>query len=142
MICGAMRPISSMQQRGPFRRLRVAVVWVAVLLFALAPAVSALCALEVHGAANSGPGTVQAPTAPEDGTGGGDDPCCAAVSAPVIESSKPFGASLAASMQPVGPFVAAARQAAARVFSAVHPLAHLPTPPPEPVSRRFPRLLL
>ena len=129
--------MSSIQKRGA--PLGVAVVWVAVLLFAVAPAVSALCALDVPGVGSPGTGTVQAPTVLEDGTGH-DDPCCAAMSAPVIESSKSFGVSLAGSMQPVGPRVAAVRETT--VFSAAPALARLATPPPEPVSRRFPRLLI
>jgi len=132
----------SIKKRGAWRRLGVAVVWAAVLLFALAPAVSALCALDVPGIGNPGTGTVQPPTALENGTGRNDNPCCAAMSAPVIESSKPFGVSLARSMQPVGPSVAAARETAVQAFSVARPLAHLSTPPPEPVSRRFPRLLI
>jgi len=134
--------MSSIQKRGASKRLAVVVVWAAVLLFAIAPAVSALCALDVPGIGNRGTGTVQPPTALEDSTGRNDDPCCAAMSAPVIESSKPFGVSLAGSMQPVGPSVAAARETAVQAFSVAHLLARLPTPPPEPVSRRFPRLLI
>jgi hypothetical protein len=135
--------MSSIQKRGASKRIGVAVVWAAVLLFALAPAVSALCALDIPGVRNSGAdAVVQAPTALHDSTGRGDDPCCAAMSAPVIESSKPFGVSLAGSMQPDGPSVAAARATAVQAFAVARPLAHLSTPPPEPVSRRFPRLLI
>lgn len=133
----------STRKRGASRRRGVAVVWVAVLLFALAPAVSALCALDAPGVGNSGIGAaVQASAAFHDSNGRGDDPCCAAMSAPVIESSKPFGVGVTGLMQPDGPPVATARATAIQIFAVARPLAHLPTPPPEPVSRRFPRLLI
>jgi hypothetical protein len=130
----------SIRKRGASRRLGVAVVWVAVLLFALAPAVSALCALDVPVVGNSG--AAQAPSAPGGGTGHDSDPWCSAVSAPVIESGKPLGVSLAGSMQPVGPSVAAGRETGVQAFFVARRLAHVSTPPPEPVSRRFPRLLI
>jgi hypothetical protein len=124
------------------RKRRTAVVWLAVLLFALAPAVSALCALDAPAVASPGTGVGQVASPLEDSGGHDDQASCAILSAPVIEASKTVGARFAGPVKPAGAPVAAGPDAGPRVFFAARRLAHGSTPPPEPVSRRFPRLLI
>jgi hypothetical protein len=128
-------PMAQFRQRGASRRLDVAVVWLAALLFGAAPAVSAVCALDAYGAGD-GRAAVHG-TGLADGTGHDEDSCCPAMSAPVIESSKPFGG-FSTPSPAVGPSLVPAL--GVTVFAV--PLARLPTPPPEPVSHRFLRLLI
>jgi hypothetical protein len=134
--------MSPIRKRGALRRFSLAVVSVAVLVFALVPAVNALCALAALDLGHSKTGVVQALAAPAVGAGDEGEPCCTAISATVVEASELFMPGLARAIQPVGAPLAAERVGRVLVLPRARAPRHSATPPPEPVSRRFPRLLI
>jgi hypothetical protein len=129
------------------RRFRFAFALAATILFAAAPAVRAYCSVELPAAAPAAPSTappiqVQAWPATGDGGAGHGDPCCdVSPAAAVDERTSPKHGTPSAGKLPVLSFILTSGAIVGRPVPAARPTGYHP-PPPEPLFRRLPRLLL
>jgi len=129
------------------RRFRFAFALAATILFAVAPAVRAYCSVELPAAAPAAPSTasptqVQAWPATGDGGAGHGDPCCdVSPAAAVDERASPKDGTPFAGKLPVLSFILTSSAIIGRPAPASRPAGYHP-PPPEPLFRRLPRLLL
>ena len=116
-------------------------VSVAILVLALIPILNALCGLHAVHAGEADTVVAGAFGVHGDDPAHDDESCCAEV-VELVDSGKIFSLPTGLSLQPDGVISAPAAAAPVRVFGARH-VAPTATPPPfEPVSRRFPRLLI
>ena len=125
------------------RRLRVAVALVAAVLFAVVPAVWAYCGVELPvGLAAPSQAMDQVSYAAETGDPEHDVSCCGVSPDAAVDdrASPQDGISLAG--KPPLPSFAVSRGMTAAVFAALPRRTWYDLPPPEPMFRRLPRLLL
>jgi hypothetical protein len=138
-----MMRIKPLALRTVTRRLRIAVALVAAVLFAVVPAVQAYCGIELPA---GGPATWQAAHqasyAAETGDAEHRTSCCDAFpDAAIDDRASPKDATSLAGKLPVFSFTLS-RGTTAAVFAALPRRTWYDLPPPEPMFRRLPRLLL
>lgn len=124
------------------RALRAIAVSVAVLVIALAPLLNVLCDLQAAHAGDAAPAmTTVAAGMHGDAPDHPDGDCCMVV-VELVDSGKPLSPEVGSALQWGGMIAAPALAASLRRFGVSPPTTRSPSPPFEPVFRRFPRLLI